>query len=102
MRTASSHLHVRRCVACGSDDPSLEDLRTDRCLCCGCDLIDRPPRSYAEMEGLPEDAPFVLRPFPARPVRDHRILHRWLLFLFMVGIAGFFVLALVAEVFSSY
>ena len=102
LRTASDHLHIRRCVACGSDDPSLDDVRLERCLCCGCDLRERPARSYAEMEGLPGDALPVLLPFPARPLRSRGVMHRWLLFFFMVGLVTCFALALIAEVVNAY
>lgn len=59
MRTARrkvpARLKTRTCLSCGYDGPSLQ-VRRGRialsCPCCGQDLNARPPRSYAEMEGL--------------------------------------------------
>ncbi len=59
MRTARrklpARLKTRTCLSCGYDGPSLQGRRahiTVSCPCCGQDLYARPPRSYAEMEGL--------------------------------------------------
>ena len=59
MRTAKrkvpARLRTRTCLSCGYDGPSLQGHRgkvTFLCPCCGQDLYARPPRSYAEMEGL--------------------------------------------------
>ncbi|MBL9141156.1 MAG: hypothetical protein JNK53_04760 [Phycisphaerae bacterium] len=43
-----------RCVQCGTRADGLLAVDADRCPRCGCDLLARPPRSYAEMEGLHE------------------------------------------------
>ena len=43
---------VPRCVACGQEVAASRAM--DVCAGCGCDLADRPARSYAEMEGLVE------------------------------------------------
>jgi len=102
MRTLSNHLHLRRCVVCGSNDPSLDDVRIERCLCCGCDLRERPARTYAEMEGLPESVLPVLTALPPRPERDRGVMQRWLLFLFVMGAAGVLACVLIAEVLSAY
>lgn len=41
-----------RCLECGAAaDNALREL-LDHCHECGCDFTDRPPRSYAELEGL--------------------------------------------------
>lgn len=54
------HLTVRMCLSCGR---RAADLQTSAnvplfvCPSCGADLYARPPRSYAEMEGL-NDAGF--------------------------------------------
>lgn len=45
-----------RCVQCGTRSDGLDALGAERCPRCGCDLQARPPRSYAEMEGLLEPA----------------------------------------------
>lgn len=90
----TSALHGRRCVACGFDGPSVHHPSADHCERCGCDFLERPPRSYAEMEGLLEgtadDAAdwrdlqppllHVLHP-------PHRILGRWISFA-VLTVAG--------------
>jgi hypothetical protein len=58
----SSRVHRRLCLGCGFDGPALqggsgEDL--SRCPRCGEDLCARPPRSYAELEGLDEELVFA-------------------------------------------
>jgi hypothetical protein len=40
----------RRCMQCGQMQPASRAPAT--CVTCGCDFQQRPPRSYAEMEGL--------------------------------------------------
>ena len=50
-------IHRRICVRCGCDGRAIERAAaagTGEAWCpnCGCDLLRRPPRSYAEMEGL--------------------------------------------------
>jgi len=41
-----------RCLECGTAaDNALREM-LDRCHECGCDFAERPPRSYAELEGL--------------------------------------------------
>jgi len=42
----------RRCVQCGLSADAISSTSADACPRCGCDLSRRPPRSYAEMEGL--------------------------------------------------
>jgi len=52
-RSSTNPVHRRMCLACGSDHASLQSRRAVfTCPSCGCDLYARPPRSYAEMEGL--------------------------------------------------
>jgi len=95
------HLLRRRCVCCGYDGPAIRlalqrDAAAD-CPECGCDYHQRPPRSYAEMEGL------LARPVPfTAPVisaeRQQRLIHRWLAFLFvtLIGIIALGYLAAAA------
>ncbi|GAB4516286.1 MAG: hypothetical protein Tsb0013_20890 [Phycisphaerales bacterium] len=62
----SRRLTRRRCVACGCEHPSFAapiERRPSWCPSCGEDLYARPPRSYAEMEGL---AQFPVRHHPRR------------------------------------
>lgn len=58
----STSIHRRLCVRCGFDGRAVQDgvLRRSDAWCpnCGCDFHRRPPRSYAEMEGL-DDGPFL-------------------------------------------
>jgi hypothetical protein len=42
----------RRCVGCGLAAEAITATQVHECPRCGCDLLARPPRSYAEMEGL--------------------------------------------------
>ncbi|MCA9285326.1 MAG: hypothetical protein KDA22_08940 [Phycisphaerales bacterium] len=96
LQTAAPHLHVRRCVCCGFDGASLR--RSAECPSCGCDLRERPPRSYAEMEGL-NRRPTAVR--DRAPVAEHRAIERWLavLFLLMVGVVA--VSSLLADVING-
>ena len=58
-------LDRRLCLRCGYRGRLLQGDRgrsTFTCPSCSCDLYARPPKSYAELEGLhenPEDAPFA-------------------------------------------
>lgn len=95
-------LLARRCVSCGCDDDMLSTpagLTAEYCPRCGCDFHERPPRSYAEMEGLigsplPRIGDADPLAFPA-PVQ---LMQRWLVFLFflLVSFAGMCWLAAVA------
>jgi hypothetical protein len=70
---------ARRCVQCGCERPT--SALAHQCVECGCDLVERPPRSYAEMEGLVEAA--VARPEDPFVVwRRTAMLERWLLTAF--------------------
>lgn len=94
LRTLDRRLLVRRCVECGYDGPQVRDdllNQADLCPHCGCDLRRRPPRSYAEMEGL-LGLSMVVEPPTKRESVEERLIHRWLAFLFfalmgMVAIA---------------
>lgn len=84
LRTVQDGLFVRRCVACGYDGVLLDGGRATECARCGCDLIARPARSYAEMEGLVGhpitiDAPLTHLGAPGPLSRFSR---SWLVFLF--------------------
>lgn len=75
---------AQRCVGCGL---TIRDTEIDGCPRCGIDFEERPPRSYAEMEGLLEavERPVILR----RPAwQERRIVERWLVvgFLGAVGL----------------
>ena len=83
-RTIDHRMLARRCVACGYEGRSLLKPGLERCPRCLCDLRSRPPRSYAEMEGLVGSAPRIApRQAPAHQATKQRMTHRWLAFLFM-------------------
>ena len=70
----STRLHRKVCLSCGYDGNAIQGHRAEStyaCPNCGEDLYARPPRSYAELEGLEdEDLPeYVLldRDPEARP-----------------------------------
>ena len=76
---------MRRCLHCGAaaDDEPLPDV----CQECGGDFLRRPPRSYAEMEGI-EDT--ILPPSPSAQAwsawREQMLVERWIWFLFALGL----------------
>jgi hypothetical protein len=91
LRTLDRRLLMRRCVACGYDGALLRGGQAMRCARCGCDLRQRPARSYAEMEGLLGHPMTVQAPFEAQDhQRQEHLIHRWLavLFLAMIGIVA--------------
>ena len=83
LKKAENHLLKRKCVSCGYDGALLRNGQADRCARCGCDLRERPARSYAEMEGL-IGQPMTLDAPLARQLREERLVNRWVLFLFLV------------------
>lgn len=104
-RDQRHHLFERRCVSCGHNGPDLQIDDAILCPVCGCDLLERPPRSYAEMEGLTVDAPRSgsdrrrtgeLWTHPTVPMarNSSRALERWLLFLFFSLLMLFAIAAL--------
>lgn len=113
--TVEGTMFARRCVKCGYDGRLL-DSDPERCIRCGCDFFTRPPRSYAEMEGLAPPMPpaspmlslshlpqslsslsFDVEPYTLRP---SRLVQRWLAFLFltMIMLLSIFYLAAAAMV----
>lgn len=80
-------------MACGYDGALLRNGEAERCPRCACDLISRPPRSYAEMEGLIGQPIRVSNTTDAGTPPDARQIERWLLFaflaiIFIISIAG--------------
>lgn len=70
------------------------------CVHCGCDLVERPPRSYAEMEGLVE-APALS---PADPFMEWRravTLERWLVAAFTGAVLVAFLVHAAASAWPS-
>ena len=78
-------LFVRRCVFCGYDGALLRGGHAETCAGCGCDLRERPARSYAEMEGITEP-PVTgdLRRWDSGAPRAASVGQRWLSFLFLI------------------
>lgn len=77
----SKRLTRRTCLHCGHQGRELQGaagVMTIRCPKCNADLYARPPRSYAEMEGLvevgPDPAPALWRrPEPAPRLQPPRL-----------------------------
>jgi len=90
------HLLSRRCVACGAETDPLNDASPTYCPCCGTDLLERPARSYAEMEGLiGEETQQVLDASPGRsPSSAARLIERWIFFGFLTLLMLFAIAAL--------
>lgn len=79
----------RRCVGCGLAAEAINAGSIDECPRCGCDLSARPPRSYAEMEGLFDlDAAEVPEPAALARARADAAAARWLLVVGAVALAG--------------
>jgi hypothetical protein len=91
-KTLDERLLRRRCVACGYDGALLRGGFAVRCAKCGCDLRQRPARSYVEMEGLRGIHPPRLGPVGFDP--EPHALSRWLAFLFLVMMMFIVIIAL--------
>jgi hypothetical protein len=84
----ADRLRQRICLACGYRGPEVQQgfpIEVFVCPACACDLYARPPRSYAEMEGVgaanESDASPGPRTAPARASRDASpvvVAARWL------------------------
>ena len=100
-RKLDPRLLRRQCLACGYDGALLRNGQAARCARCGCDLRERPARSYVEMEGFGR--------FPARPARsswpidasrDAWMLHRWTALTFFTMMIVVTMIVLSAAAFS--
>jgi len=81
----------QRCVGCGL---TIRDAEVDACPRCGVDFDERPPRSYAEMEGLLDmtERPIVLR----RPAwQERRVVERWLVVGFQAAVGAVVAIGLI-------
>jgi hypothetical protein len=95
---------LRMCLSCGctegpqqAERDELEDpfdfnedtfsVGTPSCPECGCDLAERPPMSYAEMEGLPDAPPRASRADAWAEALESRSIERWMgtSFILLVG-----------------
>ncbi len=99
--TLDPRLLRRQCVACGYDGALLRNGHAPRCARCGCDLRQRPARSYVEMEGLLGGCR-PARPSPRRadPPPEARMIHRWFAFLFLAMLGLVMIILLSAATFS--
>ncbi len=97
-RTLDQRLLRKRCLACGYDGALLRNGLAPRCVRCGCDLRQRPARSYVEMEGLPD----ISRPRSQQrdPNVEVQLVHRWVAFMFLVMFGLVMVIYLSAAAFS--
>ena len=76
----------QRCLSCGIPVDS-HPSSIEACHHCGCDFLDRPPRSYAEMEGIEEVVEVTSPNLQAWTVwREQMLVERWLWFLFGLGL----------------
>ncbi len=84
MRLRTSTIQARhltpRCLDCGASCHRVAP--GNRCPGCGCDLEERPARSYAEMEGLVEASTAPAPPDALREWRETLTIERWLLTAF--------------------
>jgi len=87
----------RRCVACGHDGDDIRSGDHTHCPACNCDLHLRPPRSYAEMEGL-VGQPLTIDAPRRRAARDPRLARRWVIFLGFTMLVMLSLVYLAAEV----
>ena len=97
-RRLDKRLLKRRCLSCGYDGALLRNGRAPRCARCGCDLRQRPARSYVEMEGLPDGTDRRKRRLD--PEVEVKLVHRWVAFMFMVMFGLVMVIYLSAAAFS--
>ena len=83
---AEARVLMQRCLACGEAVDFEESLMVE-CDQCGCDFLDRPPRSYAEMEGIDSPVEIVSPTVHAWTTwREQMLVERWLWFLFGLGL----------------
>ncbi|MCE2874235.1 MAG: hypothetical protein LW625_01150 [Planctomycetaceae bacterium] len=90
---------VPRCVACGQEVAASRAM--DVCAGCGCDLADRPARSYAEMEGLVEAVAEAALQDPFVSWRRSLTLERWLLTVFTAAVLLAFTLHVVTRLIAD-
>jgi hypothetical protein len=94
-------LQRRQCVACGYDGARLRDGRARYCAQCGCDLRQRPARSYAEMEGLTDTSTRpVVRSGMDTGEFQTSVRHRWVAFLLLALVGLVVTIYLSAAAFS--
>ncbi len=97
-RTLDQRLLRKRCLACGYDGALLRNGLAPRCARCGCDLRQRPARSYVEMEGIPGASDHRSRRLD--PNVEVQLVHRWVAFMFLVMFGLVMILYLSAAAFS--
>ena len=90
---------ARRCLQCGAAHPA--SAVHHECVHCGCDLAERPPRSYAEMEGLVEVAARAPFQDPFTSWRRAATFERWLLTAFTAAVLVAFLVHAAASVWPA-
>ena len=87
------------CLACGAAVGSYQPVPSPlpegehiRCVGCGCDLEQRPPMSYAEMEALQEAE--VSRADAWATALEARLVERWIGTIFVIALGAILLLAL--------
>jgi len=78
---------VRRCMMCGYDGPAMRLPHTTHCVLCGCDLAQRPARSYAELEGFIPTASIEPAPPVGLDPQRAKLMQRWVAFIVFAGCA---------------
>ena len=102
-------LSLRMCCACGCNDGPLQaaarmleeeavgfSLPAPCCPECGCDLEERPPMSYAQMEGLHEIAPPSRADVWAEAL-ESRTIERWVGTSFVVLLGTILILGMLLD-----
>ena len=103
----------RRCCACGyagrDAQRALDGRRAQRdavdadggpfCPQCGCDFAARPPRSYAEMEGLDIAGRSPSRHADVETI-ESRMVERWVGFLFLLILVLAGMVSMVTQLFA--
>jgi len=119
-QTLDPRMLTRRCVGCGYDGALLRGGAASRCARCGCDLRQRPARSYAEMEDLLDQSLTIESPYSCGSSSDidcllrsgrldaysakgrpDNMTHHWLAFTFMAMLGFCAILLLMAAVLNS-
>ncbi len=106
-RVKRSPLGTRRCLSCGyagrfaqggESRRGAPAPTTGHCPRCGCDFSVRPPRSYAEMEGL--DHLTIRAERKSGPLSESRLVERWIAFLFMATLVVVAAMSLITAMFA--
>ena len=91
-----------RCVRCGKAARSELSMQLPECIDCGCDFVERPPMSYARMEGFLEE--MVEADLQHPRVRTNwedelevRLVERWLASTFLLALSVILLVAFLSS-----